>query len=104
MGTPAHGLGRDGSNLVRRLPWGALSRYGSDARGSLNAFDRDVRHTLDWLYERLIHWKNEVRQRNEEVREVRRELTKRLQEFWRHRGRTQPLGILARRQRESQCQ
>jgi len=41
---------------------GALGRFGGEAREALQAADREIRRTLDWLQERLNYWQREVEQ------------------------------------------
>ena len=47
---------------------GALGRFAGEGQEALQAAEQEIRHTLDWLQERLNHWQNEVRRRQEEVR------------------------------------
>lgn len=47
---------------------GALARFGGEAREALEAAEREIRRTLEWLEERHAHWQREVRRRQEDVR------------------------------------
>ena len=49
---------------------GALGRFSGEAQEALGAAEQEIRRTLDWLHERLNHWQNEVRRRQEEVRQA----------------------------------
>ncbi len=49
---------------------GALNRFGGEAQGSLSAAELEIRRTFDWLQERLNHWQNEARRRQEQVRQT----------------------------------
>jgi hypothetical protein len=46
----------------------ALGQFEAVACAALASVEQEIRHTLDWLQERLNHWQNEVRRRQEEVR------------------------------------
>jgi predicted nucleic acid-binding Zn-ribbon protein len=48
----------------------ALARFSGEAREVLLAVEQEIRRTFDWLQERLNHWQNEVRRRQEEVRQA----------------------------------
>ena len=48
----------------------ALARFGGEAQGALNAAAQEIQRTLDWLAERANHWRNEVRRREEVVRQA----------------------------------
>lgn len=50
---------------------GALARFGGEAREALEAAEREIRRTLEWLEERHAHWQREVRRRQEDVRRAR---------------------------------
>jgi hypothetical protein len=65
---------------------GALARFGAEAREALAAADQDVRRTLDWLQERLNHWQNEVRRRQEEARRTEAALARCLASAYRDRN------------------
>ncbi len=43
----------------------ALARFGGEAQEALDAARPEIRRTLDWLSERLLHWQNEVRRRQQ---------------------------------------
>jgi len=49
---------------------GALGRFAGESQEALQAAEQEIRRTLDWLQERLNHWQNEVRRRQEEVRKA----------------------------------
>ncbi len=55
---------------------GALNRFGGEAQGSLSAAELEIRRTFDWLQERLNHWQNEVRRRQEQVRQTQAALAR----------------------------
>ncbi len=50
---------------------GALARFGGEAREALEAVEREIRRTLEWLEERHTHWQREVRRRQEDVHRAR---------------------------------
>lgn len=49
----------------------ALIRYADQAQATLDAVQREVQRTLDWLDERVRHWQNEVQRGQEETRRAR---------------------------------
>ena len=55
---------------------GALNRFGGEAQRSLSAAELEIRRTFDWLQERLNHWQNEVRRRQEQVRQTQAALAR----------------------------
>lgn len=50
---------------------GALGRFGGEAQEALQAAEQEIRHTLEWLQERVYHWQREVERRQREVDTVR---------------------------------
>ncbi len=48
-----------------------LIRYADQAQVTLDAVQREVQRTLDWLDERVRHWQNEVRRSQEEMQRAR---------------------------------
>jgi len=55
---------------------GALSCFQGEAQDALQAAEQEIRRTLDWLQERLNHWRNEVSRRQEEVARAGAALTR----------------------------
>ncbi|MFQ5856284.1 MAG: DUF6782 family putative metallopeptidase [Anaerolineae bacterium] len=55
---------------------GALARFGGEAREALEAAEREIRRTLEWLEERHAHWQREVRRRQEEVQRAQAALAR----------------------------
>lgn len=55
---------------------GALVQFRAEAEESLQAAAQEISRTFDWLAERKQHWQNEVRRREEWVREAQRELAR----------------------------
>lgn len=49
----------------------ALIRYADQTQATLDAVQREVQRTLDWLDERVRHWQNEVQRGQEETRRAR---------------------------------
>jgi hypothetical protein len=47
-----------------------LARFGGEAHDALSAAEQKIQRTLDWLQERANHWRNEVRRREEMVRQA----------------------------------
>ena len=46
----------------------SLTRFGGEAQEALSAADQEIRRTMDWLQERLNHWRNEMQRRQQAVR------------------------------------
>lgn len=55
---------------------GALSCFQGEAQDALQAAEQEIQRTLDWLQERLNHWRNEVSRRQEEVARAGTALTR----------------------------
>ncbi len=49
----------------------SLNRYADQSQTTLEAVQREVQRTLDWLDERVRHWQNEVQRGQDEVRRTR---------------------------------
>jgi len=53
---------------------GSLKRFVGEAWEILQSADRRIRQTEEWLRDRKMHWQHQIAQREEEVREAKREL------------------------------
>ncbi len=52
----------------------ALTSFEDVARDAIAAVEREVKQTLEWLYERELHWRRQVDRRQSEVDEARADL------------------------------
>ncbi len=55
----------------------ALCRFGEEVKEALCGAEMEIRRTLDWLEERLTHWRAEIRRREREVAQAKIELAQR---------------------------
>ena len=55
---------------------GGLRRFTGEAQETLQAAEQEIRRTEEWLQERFNHWRNEVRRRQEEVRQAKAALAR----------------------------